>query len=130
MEWLGNLLPHPVTLFALFALGVVVLSGIAAAAGLAVDDPRPSHEGEVFAVRSLMTGEGVRWMAQRLVTNFTGFVPLGTVLVALLGPASPRLGSPTLARRPHPRHASEAARSPPGRRGRSAAATPARPRRS
>ena len=85
VEWLGNLLPHPVTLFALFALGVVVLSGITAAAGLAVADPRPGHEGEVFAVRSLMTGAGVRWMAQRLVTNFTGFVPLGTVLVALLG---------------------------------------------
>ncbi len=85
VEWLGNLLPHPVTLFALFALGVVVLSGIAAAAGLAVNDPRPGHEGALFAVRSLMTGEGVRWITQGLVTNFTGFVPLGTVLVALLG---------------------------------------------
>lgn len=26
VEWLGNALPHPVTLFALFAAGVVVLS--------------------------------------------------------------------------------------------------------
>ena len=26
VEWLGNLLPHPVTLFALFALGVAVVS--------------------------------------------------------------------------------------------------------
>jgi aminobenzoyl-glutamate transport protein len=85
VEWLGNLLPHPVTLFALFALGVVVISGIAAAAGLAVNDPRPGHEGALFVVRSLMTGEGVRWITQGLVTNFTGFVPLGTVLVALLG---------------------------------------------
>ena len=85
VEWLGNLLPHPVSLFALFALGVVVCSGITAALGLSVGDPRPGHEGEVFAVRSLMTGEGVRWIAQALVTNFTGFVPLGTVLVALLG---------------------------------------------
>ncbi len=85
VEWLGNLLPHPVTLFALFALGVVVVSGIAAAAGLAVDDPRPGHEGERFVVQSLMTGEGLRWISQGLVTNFTGFVPLGTVLVALLG---------------------------------------------
>ncbi|MFG0285949.1 MAG: AbgT family transporter [Phycisphaerales bacterium JB039] len=85
VEWLGNLLPHPVTLFALFALAVVVISGIAAAAGLSVHDPRPGHEGEQFVVRSLMTGEGVRWISQNLVTNFTGFVPLGTVLVALLG---------------------------------------------
>jgi aminobenzoyl-glutamate transport protein len=85
VEWLGNLLPHPVSLFALFALGVVVLSGIASAMGLSVNDPRPGHEGAVFAVKNLMTGEGVRWISQSLVTNFTGFVPLGTVLVALLG---------------------------------------------
>ncbi|PTM15801.1 MAG: hypothetical protein DA443_02540, partial [Bacteroidetes bacterium] len=25
VEWLGNLLPHPVTLFAIFALGVVLI---------------------------------------------------------------------------------------------------------
>ena len=85
VEWLGNLLPHPVTLFALFALSVVVVSGIAAFAGLQVDDPRPGREGDVFAVQSLMTGDGLRWITQSLVTNFTGFVPLGTVLVALLG---------------------------------------------
>lgn len=85
VEWLGNLLPHPVTLFALFALGVVVLSGITAALGLQVEDPRPGADGAVLTVRSLMTGEGVRWISENLVTNFTGFVPLGTVLVALLG---------------------------------------------
>ena len=28
VEWLGNLLPHPVTLFALLSLFIVVLSGI------------------------------------------------------------------------------------------------------
>ena len=85
VEWLGNLLPHPVSLFALFALGVVVASAIAAAMGLQVEDPRPSSQGQMLTVSSLMTGEGVRWISQNLVTNFTGFVPLGTVLVALLG---------------------------------------------
>ncbi len=85
VEWLGNLLPHPVSLFALFALGVVVLSGITAALGLQVNDPRPGNEGEIFAVRSLLSGEGLRWISQSLTTNFTGFVPLGTVLVAILG---------------------------------------------
>jgi len=85
VEWLGNLLPHPVSLFALFALGVVVASGITEALGLQVGDPRPGREGEIFAVKSLLTGDGFRWIAQSLVTNFTGFVPLGTVLVAILG---------------------------------------------
>ena len=41
VEWLGNLLPHPVTLFALLALGIVLLSGIFGALGVAVTDPRP-----------------------------------------------------------------------------------------
>lgn len=86
VEWLGNALPHPVTLFALFALGVVIASAVAAGLGLAVEDPRPSvPEGTMLTVSSLLTGDGVRWMSTSLVTNFTGFVPLGTVLVALLG---------------------------------------------
>lgn len=85
VEWLGNLLPHPVTLFALFALAVILISQLTASLGLSVEDPRPGADGAVFTVRSLMTGEGVRWMSETLVTNFTGFVPLGTVLVALLG---------------------------------------------
>ena len=85
VEWLGNLLPHPVTLFALFALSVVLASGIAAALGLQVVDPRPGSGGQLLTVSNLMNGDGIRWISQSLVTNFTGFVPLGTVLVALLG---------------------------------------------
>lgn len=90
VERLGNLLPHPVTLFALFALGVVVLSGVAGWLELSVADPRPegargrSPTGEIFAV-SLMNGDGLRRIVENLVTNFTNFVPLGTVLVAMLG---------------------------------------------
>jgi aminobenzoyl-glutamate transport protein len=90
VEWLGNLLPHPVTLFALFALGVVLLSGLLGAIGLSVPDPRPegvagrAADGMIRVV-SLLNAEGLRRVVQNLVTNFTGFVPLGTVLVALLG---------------------------------------------
>lgn len=86
VEWLGNLLPHPVTLFALFALGVVIVSHIAKVAGLTVEDPRPNPSGDgILRVSSLLEADGVRWMSQELVRNFTSFVPLGTVLVALLG---------------------------------------------
>ncbi len=90
VERMGNLLPHPVTLFALFALGVVVVSGIAGWFELAVADPRPegasgrSPTGEIVAI-SLMNGAGLRRIVESLVTNFTSFVPLGTVLVAMLG---------------------------------------------
>ncbi|MEM9064502.1 MAG: AbgT family transporter [Planctomycetota bacterium] len=85
VEWLGNLLPHPVTLFALFALGVIIISAIADVAGLQVDDPRPNAGGAVFEARSLLSPEGIRWIGENTVRNFSGFAPLGTVLVALLG---------------------------------------------
>lgn len=85
VEWLGNLLPHPVTLFALFSLLVVFASGIAAFFGVSAADPRPGQEGVIITVNSLLSGDGIRWMVSNLVTNFTGFAPLGTVLVAILG---------------------------------------------
>lgn len=90
VEWAGNLLPHPVTLFALLAVFIVLLSGLLAALGVAVDDPRPegaagrAADGTI-AVVSLLDGEGLRRIVTGLVTNFTQFVPLGTVLVAMLG---------------------------------------------
>ena len=90
VEWLGNLLPHPVTLFAMFALGIVLLSGILGYFDVSVIDPRPEgakgREADgVIEVISLMNAEGLQKIVTGLVTNFTGFAPLGTVLVALLG---------------------------------------------
>ncbi len=90
VEWLGNLLPHPVTLFALFALAIVLISGLADFLSWSVPDPRPegaagrSPDGMIEAI-SLMNGDGLRMILENLVTNFTGFAPLGVVLVALLG---------------------------------------------
>lgn len=90
VEALGNALPHPVTLFALFAIGVILLSGVLGWLDVSVPDPRPvgatgrADNGQIEVI-SLMNADGVRLIVLNLVTNFTGFVPLGTVLVALLG---------------------------------------------
>ncbi|GAB1043784.1 MULTISPECIES: AbgT family transporter [Shewanella] len=90
VERLGNLLPHPITLFALFCAAVILISGIAGYFEVTVVDPRPegasgrSADGLIHVV-SLMNAEGLRMIVSNLVTNFTGFTPLGTVLVALLG---------------------------------------------
>ncbi|MEM1037315.1 MAG: AbgT family transporter [Pseudomonadota bacterium] len=90
VEWLGNLLPHPVTLFAYLALGIVLLSGLFGWMGLAVEDPRPlgakgvAEDGMIRAV-SLLNGDGLRRIFENLVKNFTGFAPLGVVLVAMIG---------------------------------------------
>ena len=90
VEWLGNALPHPVSLFALFALGVVLLSGLLGALDIAVVDPRPEGArgrapNGLIEVVSLMNADGFRRIVLNLVRNFTNFAPLGTVLVALLG---------------------------------------------
>ncbi len=90
VEWMGNLLPHPVTLFTIFALSVILLSGVADWLGWSAIDPRPegtpgrSPNGIIEPV-SLLNGEGFRMIISNLVTNFTSFAPLGVVLVALLG---------------------------------------------
>jgi aminobenzoyl-glutamate transport protein len=82
VERAGNALPHPTTLFALFALGVVVLSGIAAQFDLSVVHP---GTGALIAPVSLLSIEGLHRILTSTVSNFTGFAPLGTVLVAMLG---------------------------------------------
>jgi aminobenzoyl-glutamate transport protein len=90
VEALGNALPHPVTLFALFALGVILLSGLLGWMDVSVPDPRPvgargRADNGLIEVVSLLNADGFRMIVLNLVTNFTSFVPLGTVLVALLG---------------------------------------------
>ena len=90
VEWLGNLLPHPVTLFAYLAVFIVLLSGFFGWIGLAVEDPRPAGspgvaEDGMIRVVSLLDADGFRRIWTSLVTNFTGFAPLGVVLVAMLG---------------------------------------------
>lgn len=78
----GNALPHPATLFALLALLVVLASGLASWLGVSAQHPAT---GEPIAVVNLLSIDGLHRMSTSLVTNFTGFAPLGTVLVALLG---------------------------------------------
>ena len=78
----GNALPHPATLFALLALIVIVMSWFASLAGLSVQHPTT---GATVTAVNLLSLEGLHRILTSLVTNFTGFAPLGTVLVALIG---------------------------------------------
>lgn len=82
VERAGNLLPHPATLFFLLTLAVVALSAIAAQFDLSVAHPKT---GEPVVPVNLLSVEGLQRIMGGLVTNFTGFAPLGTVLVALIG---------------------------------------------
>ncbi len=83
VEKLGNKLPHPVTLFAILALAVIVISGIVSAMGVSVE--HPGEEGTMVEVTSLMSAEGVEYIFTSMVDNFIGFAPLGVVLATMLG---------------------------------------------
>lgn len=82
VERAGNLLPHPATLFFLLTVFVVIVSAIAAQFDLSVAHPKT---GEPVVPVNLLSVDGLQRIMGGLVTNFTGFAPLGTVLVALIG---------------------------------------------
>lgn len=82
IEKVGNKLPHPATLFAIFAGIVILLSGIVSLFRFSVIHPGTGEEIETV---SLMTVNGLHMILTKMVVNFTSFAPLGTVLVALLG---------------------------------------------
>lgn len=81
-EKVGNALPHPATLFLLFALSVLVLSFIAHLLNWTAIHP---GTGEVVSVVNLISKDGFHRILLDLVDNFTSFAPLGIVLVAMLG---------------------------------------------
>lgn len=82
VENVGNKLPHPTTLFALFSAAIVILSWIVSQFDLQVVHP---GTGETIKPVSLLSIEGIHQIILNLITNFTSFAPLGTVLVSLLG---------------------------------------------
>ena len=75
-------LPHPATMFMLLTLAVVLLSWICDIYGLKVTLPQ---SGEDIRVQSLLSPEGIRWWLRNAIKNFTGFAPLGMVIIAMFG---------------------------------------------
>lgn len=90
LEWLGNALPHPVVLFVILIALILIGSAVGSYFGLSVADPRPEGAAGratdgVIRVINLLDADGIRKILSNVVSNFTGFTPLGTVLVAMLG---------------------------------------------
>lgn len=88
IEYVGNKLPHPVTIFVILSLIVLVASEIAYRLGISVEylgfkDGKQAML-TVNAI-SLLNADGLRIMLTNSIKNFTGFAPLGTVLVGMLG---------------------------------------------
>lgn len=90
IETAGNKLPHPITMFAILAGGIVLISGICAALGVSatgemIDSKTMEMTEQTIWAVSLMNREGLTYMLTHMITNFTEFAPLGVVLVTMLG---------------------------------------------
>ncbi|MPQ45008.1 AbgT family transporter [Clostridium tarantellae] len=90
IETVGNKLPHPATIFIFLCMGIIILSAVLSNMGVSVTytglDRTTNEIKEMTAtVTSLLSSDGIRYMFKSLITNFTSFAALGTVLVAMLG---------------------------------------------
>ncbi|MBC2851860.1 AbgT family transporter [Cetobacterium sp. 8H] len=82
IERVGNKIPHPFMLFFFLSLMIILTSGVCSISGVQVIDP---VKNEVVLVKNLMSSAGINFILQNMIKNFTGFSPLGLVLVMTLG---------------------------------------------
>ncbi len=82
IEWAGNALPHPASLFVLLSGLVVILSWLLQAVGTSVIHPM---SGATVTPVNLLSVEGLQRLVLNLVPNFVNFAPFGPVIVSLLG---------------------------------------------
>lgn len=82
VERVGNKLPDPAVIFLISLMIVWALSALLSGVQFDAIDPRT---GEAVVVNNLLTGASLADFLSRMVTIFTGFAPLGVVLVAMLG---------------------------------------------
>ena len=81
-EKAGNALPHPATLFAGFAVFVLIISFVASYFGWNAIHPTTA---DIIEPLNLLDHDGIHRIMLEMVNNFTGFAPLGIVIVAMLG---------------------------------------------
>jgi len=78
----GNALPNPALLFGIFGLITLVVSSIGYYLGWSGVHPA---NGQTVNVINLLSIEGLHKIILEMVNNYTGFAPLGIVMVAMLG---------------------------------------------
>ncbi len=82
LEKTGNALPHPATIFAIFALSAIFLSALADMLGWQAIHPVTKA---IISPVNLLSKEGLHRILREMVSNYVNFAPLGIVLVAMLG---------------------------------------------
>ncbi|MBE4747330.1 AbgT family transporter [Corallococcus sp. ZKHCc1 1396] len=90
IERVGNKVPHPAVIFVALIGIVIVLSHVFYLMGSSVTyqaiNPE-THELETTttAAKSLLTGDGLRFMFAGVIDNFMSFTAVGVIIVAMLG---------------------------------------------
>jgi aminobenzoyl-glutamate transport protein len=90
VERVGNKVPHPAVIFVWLILAVIVFSHVfylmgASATYESINPDTHQPEQVTTAAKSLLTGEGIRFMYADLIRNFMGFTAIGVIIVAMLG---------------------------------------------
>jgi aminobenzoyl-glutamate transport protein len=90
VERVGNKVPHPAVIFGILIAIVVVLSHILYRMGLSVtfesvNSETMQIEHVTAPARSLLTGDGIRFMYENVIPNFMNFNAVGVIIVAMLG---------------------------------------------
>lgn len=82
VERVGNKLPDPAIIFLFALLLIWVLSWLLSGVNFSAIDPRSDAP---IIINNLLTGDALANFLSTMVTTFTGFAPLGVVLVAMMG---------------------------------------------
>lgn len=90
VEQVGNKVPHPAVIFVILIAVVVLISHILYLMGASVTyqsvNPDTDKVEEITtAAKSLLTGDGIRFMYENVVKNFMDFNAVGVIIVAMLG---------------------------------------------
>lgn len=81
---------HPITMFLVMILVVVILSGILSALEMqatynTINTNNNELEPTLIAVENLLSFDGLKFIISDAIKNFLSFAPLGTLLISLIG---------------------------------------------
>ena len=90
IEKVGNMVPHPVVIFLALIGIVIILSVILSLFGTAVTMERINPDTQAIettttSLRSLLDGDGIRFIYSSLIPNFMSFTAVGLMIGAMIG---------------------------------------------
>ncbi|MED1822951.1 AbgT family transporter [Brevibacillus agri] len=82
VERVGNKLPNPFMLFLYLIAALMIITAVLSIFHVTAVDP---IKNEQVQVKNLLSQEGLQWLLPNIIKNFSGFLPLGSILTLMLG---------------------------------------------